>query len=162
MLFTQPLKPMPSAAEHPGTVNATPSEATLPVTVPVTPLGATSETSTVSAAPSVTVPMTSPSIIIPTSPSLITIDPLELLSESRKMEAKNIEKKIVQSLKKKKYYRCKVCKNLIMGPDAEQMYAEHIKKCFKSNIFECSICFKKFTHNRGLKTHLRNTHLVFD
>lgn len=123
-----------------------------PVSVPILapPAAPINETQTSSAS----------SVIM--SPNITTFDTQATLSESRKEEAKNIEKKIVQSLKKKKCYRCKVCGNLIMGPDAEHLYEEHTKKCLKSNIFDCSICFKKFTNNRGLKTHLRNTHLVFD
>lgn len=62
---------------------------------------------------------------------------------------------------KERLYRCKICKNLIMGPNAENLYVEHTKTCLEANSFECTICFKKFAFKRGLNNHLRLTHLVF-
>lgn len=66
-----------------------------------------------------------------------------------------------QETKKESFYRCKICKNVILGPNAENLYVDHIQTC-QANNFECSICFKKFAHKRGLNNHLRITHLVFD
>lgn len=63
---------------------------------------------------------------------------------------------------KDEFYRCKMCKRVIVGPNSENEYAEHIKSCINVTSFECSICFKKFAHKRGLTNHLRITHLVFD
>lgn len=61
----------------------------------------------------------------------------------------------------KKIYQCKNCKNIIVGPNAEQVFLTHIKTC-QIPSFECTICFKKFSQKRGLNNHLRITHLVFD
>ncbi|VVC28710.1 Zinc finger C2H2-type,Zinc finger, RING/FYVE/PHD-type [Cinara cedri] len=115
------------------TIPAVTPFATVPVTAP-------SAASTV--IPSVNAPQTSPVIVpVPTinpgsviSASLPSYHPL-VLKEARKEEAKDIERKIVQSLKKKKCFRCKVCKNLITGPDAEHMYEEHVKKYRTTTLF---------------------------
>lgn len=63
---------------------------------------------------------------------------------------------------KEKIYRCQICKNVITGPNAENLYVEHRKTCFNTNSFGCSICCKKFAFKRGLNNHLRSTHLVFE
>lgn len=64
--------------------------------------------------------------------------------------------------KNSNHYQCFNCKNFIVGPNAEILYTKHLKLCLGTNSFECTICFKKFTHKRGLNNHLRMTHLVFD
>lgn len=65
-------------------------------------------------------------------------------------------------VKKQNYYQCLNCKNFILGPNADILYTKHMKMCLGKNSCECTICFKKFSHKRGLKNHLRMTHLVFD
>lgn len=82
-----------------------------------------------------------------------------LLPGSKEDEPKNSSE---QETKTESFYRCKICKNVILGPNAENLYVEHIQTCLEANNFECSICFKKFAHKRGLNNHLRITHLVFD
>lgn len=79
--------------------------------------------------------------------------------ESQKQEPKKCS---ISETTTENCYRCKNCKNIILGPNAENLYVEHIMTCLDSNNFECSICFKKFAHKRGLTNHLRLTHLVFD
>jgi len=84
---------------------------------------------------------------------------------TQKLESKTEESKKKCSepiTKTESFYRCKNCKNMILGPNAENLYVEHILTCLDANNFECSICFKKFAHKRGLTNHLRLTHLVFD
>lgn len=93
-----------------------------------------------------------------TVPALSAIN-ITLPQESKKQEPKKCS---VSVTKTESCYRCKNCKNIILGPNAENLYVEHILTCLDTNNFECSICFKKFAHKRGLTNHLRLTHLVFD
>ncbi|XP_015365375.1 PREDICTED: longitudinals lacking protein, isoforms H/M/V-like isoform X3 [Diuraphis noxia] len=101
---------------------------------------------------------------ITTKPSLDTVPVLSPSTIPQVPEPNNQEsvKCSVTETKTENCYRCKNCKNIILGPNAENLYVEHIMTCLDANNFECSICFKKFAHKRGLTNHLRLTHLVFD
>lgn len=84
------------------------------------------------------------------------------LIESKKTKGNNDP---VSKTNKNGLYKCNNCKNIILGPNAESVFEVHAKKCFSksgSDIFECSICFKKFAQKARLNNHLRTIHLVFD
>lgn len=92
------------------------------------------------------------------SPKLsTTIDallPKELMQENFKYPYSNTEVG--------NFYRCLNCNNVISGPNAKSLFEQHIKTCVDVKCYDCSICYKKFFNKRGLNTHLRNIHLVFD
>lgn len=102
----------------------------------------------------VTTPVISPTKPVnPGSPAATTVNQPELKKEDPN-KSSNPATEI--------FFRCQNCKNVILGPNAENLYVEHITTCLDTNNYECSICFKKFAHKRGLTNHLRLTHLVFD
>lgn len=70
----------------------------------------------------------------------------------------------VAAKNKEVFQQCKNCLNVIVGgeTDSAKTLAEHMKTCLSVERHTCSICFKIFTHKRGLNNHLRITHLVFD
>lgn len=93
-----------------------------------------------------------------TCPAVTASVNTELLESNDKKSKKAPDPKA----KTENCYQCFNCKNFIMGPNAENLYTNHLKICLGTNSFECTICFKKFANKRGLNNHLRNTHLVFD
>lgn len=74
-----------------------------------------------------------------------------------------VSKRGPETRKREIFFRCKNCFKVVLGgPDVENKYEEHKKTCLETFDHKCSICFKIFTHKRGLSNHLRTTHLVFD